>query len=384
MKVLVLGDVIIDKYIYGTSTRISPEAPVPIVNLDRVKTSLGGAGLVVENLKSLGVDVTLAQTGQPQSVKTRIISDGHYITRLDEDQDANSSAVLDTILHDDFSQYDYVILSDYDKGVLDNAKQIIAHINSQGPKVIVDPKRYAHDYEGAWLVKPNNSEYTKFEFDEWQGNIIITDAGHSVTAKIDDIEYNIPIETVEVSDVTGAGDCFIAAFVYGLTKGYTHKKCLEIATKGATESVKHSGTYILKQEDVNQGIVWTNGVFDILHTGHLELLRYANTLGKKLIVGINSDASVKRLKGDSRPINNEKVRKKSLETLPWVDEVIIFDQDTPLKVIESIQPNIIVKGGDYTVETVVGHSIADVVIFPTIKGHSTTEIIDKMRDNYES
>jgi D-beta-D-heptose 7-phosphate kinase/D-beta-D-heptose 1-phosphate adenosyltransferase len=378
MKVLVLGDVIIDKYIYGTSTRISPEAPVPIVNLDRVKTSLGGAGLVVENLKSLGVDVTLAQTGQPQSVKTRIISDGHYITRLDEDQDANSSAVLDTILHDDFSQYDYVILSDYDKGVLDNAKQIIAHINSQGPKVIVDPKRYAHDYEGAWLVKPNNSEYTKFEFDEWQGNIIITDAGHSVTAKIDDIEYNIPIETVEVSDVTGAGDCFIAAFVYGLTKGYTHKKCLEIATKGATESVKHSGTYILKQEDVNQGIVWTNGVFDILHTGHLELLRYANTLGKKLIVGINSDASVKRLKGDSRPINNEKVRKKSLETLPWVDEVIIFDQDTPLKVIESIQPNIIVKGGDYTVETVVGHSIANVVIFPTIKGHSTTEIIDKI------
>ena len=378
MKVLVLGDVIIDKYIYGTSTRISPEAPVPIVNLDRVKTSLGGAGLVVENLKSLGVDVTLAQTGQPQSVKTRIISDGHYITRLDEDQDANSSAVLDTILHDDFSQYDYVILSDYDKGVLDNAKQIIAHINSQGPKVIVDPKRYAHDYEGAWLVKPNNSEYTKFEFDEWQGNIIITDAGHSVTAKIDDIEYNIPIETVEVSDVTGAGDCFIAAFVYGLTKGYTHKKCLEIATKGATESVKHSGTYILKQEDVNQGIVWTNGVFDILHPGHLELLRYANTLGKKLIVGINSDASVKRLKGDSRPINNEKVRKKSLETLPWVDEVIIFDQDTPLKVIESIQPNIIVKGGDYTVETVVGHSIADVVIFPTIKGHSTTEIIDKI------
>lgn len=384
MKVLVLGDVIIDKYIYGTSTRISPEAPVPIVNLDRVKTSLGGAGLVVENLKSLGVDVTLAQTGQPQSVKTRIISDGHYITRLDEDQDANSSAVLDTILHDDFSQYDYVILSDYDKGVLDNAKQIIAHINSQGPKVIVDPKRYAHDYEGAWLVKPNNSEYTKFEFDEWQGNIIITDAGHSVTAKIDDIEYNIPIETVEVSDVTGAGDCFIAAFVYGLTKGYTHKKCLEIATKGATESVKHSGTYILKQEDVNQGIVWTNGVFDILHTGHLELLRYANTLGKKLIVGINSDASVKRLKGDSRPINNEKVRKKSLETLPWVDEVIIFDQDTPLKVIESIQPNIIVKGGDYTVETVVGHSIANVVIFPTIKGHSTTEIIDKMRDYHES
>lgn len=384
MKVLVLGDIIIDKYIYGTSTRISPEAPVPIVNIEQVSTSLGGAGLVYENLKKLGIDVTLFETEQPQSIKTRIISDGHYITRLDEDENADSNAVLSNVLRSDFSQYDYVILSDYDKGVLDNAKQIIAHINSQGPKVIVDPKRYAHDYEGAWLVKPNHNEYTKFEFDEWEDNIITTDAGHNVTAKIDDIEYNIPVETVEVSDVTGAGDCFMAAFVYGLTKGYTHKKCLEIAVKGSTESVKHSGTYILKQEDVNQGIVWTNGVFDILHTGHLELLRYANTLGKKLIVGINSDASVKRLKGESRPINSAEVRKKSLETLPWVDEVIIFDQDTPLTVIESIQPNIIVKGGDYTVETVVGHSIADVVIFPTIKGHSTTEIIDKMRDNYES
>ena len=118
MKVLVLGDVIIDKYIYGTSTRISPEAPVPIVNLDNIKTSLGGAGLVVENLKSLGVDVTLEQTGQPRSTKTRIISDGHYVTRLDEDEKADSEAVLRNVLSSDFSPYEYVILSDYNKGVL--------------------------------------------------------------------------------------------------------------------------------------------------------------------------------------------------------------------------------------------------------------------------
>ena len=140
---------------------------------------LGGAGLVYENLKSLGVDVTLLQTEQPRSVKTRIICDGHYITRLDDDENADSNAVLSNVLRSDFSQYDYVILSDYDKGVLDNAKQIIAHINSQVAKVIVDPKRYASDYEGAWLVKPNHNEYTKFEFDEWQGNIITTDAGQS-------------------------------------------------------------------------------------------------------------------------------------------------------------------------------------------------------------
>jgi len=377
MKVLVFGDVIIDKYIYGTSTRISPEAPVPIVNIEQVSTSLGGAGLVHENLKSLGVDVTLLQTEQPRSIKTRIISDGHYITRLDEDENADSNAVLSNVLRSDFSQYDYVILSDYDKGVLDNAKQIIAHINSQGPKVIVDPKRYAHDYEGAWLVKPNHNEYTKFEFDEWKDNIITTDAGHSVRATIDNVEYNIPVETVEVSDVTGAGDCFMAAFVYGLTRGYTHKKCLEIAVKGSTESVKHAGTYILKQEDVEDTVVFTNGVFDILHVGHLKLLNYAKTLGNRLIVGINSDSSVKRLKGDLRPINDQDTRKESLLELGFVDDVIVFEEDTPLEAITKLEPDIIVKGGDYTFDTVVGNHLAKIVIFPIVEGHSTTRIIDE-------
>ena len=377
MKVLVLGDIIIDKYIYGTSTRISPEAPVPIVNIEQVSTSLGGAGLVYENLKKLGIDVTLFETEQPQSIKTRIISDGHYITRLDEDENADSNAVLSNVLRSDFSQYDYVILSDYDKGVLDNAKQIIAHINSQGPKVIVDPKRYAHDYEGAWLVKPNHNEYTKFEFDEWKDNIITTDAGHSVRATIDNVEYNIPVETVEVSDVTGAGDCFMAAFVYGLTRGYTHKKCLEIAVKGSTESVKHAGTYILKQEDVEDTVVFTNGVFDILHVGHLKLLNYAKTLGNRLIVGINSDSSVKRLKGDLRPINDQDTRKESLLELGFVDDVIVFEEDTPLEAITKLEPDIIVKGGDYTFDTVVGNHLAKIVIFPIIEGHSTTRIIDE-------
>jgi D-beta-D-heptose 7-phosphate kinase/D-beta-D-heptose 1-phosphate adenosyltransferase len=379
MKVLVFGDVIIDKYIYGTSERISPEAPVPVVKYQREVETLGGAGLVYENLKSLGVDVTLLQTEQPRSVKTRVICDGHYITRIDEDENADSNAVLSNVLRSDFSQYDYVILSDYDKGVLDNAKQIIAHINSQGPKVIVDPKRYAHDYEGAWLVKPNHNEYTKFEFDEWKGNIITTDAGHSVYATIDNVEYNIPVEPVEVSDVTGAGDCFMAGFVYGLTKGYTHKKCLEIAVKGSTESVKHSGTYILKQEDVEERVIFTNGVFDIMHTGHFNLLKEARSLGDKLVVGLNSDASVKRLKGNDRPVNNIEKRVEQISMLPWVDEVHVFEQDTPYELIKYIQPNLIVKGGDYTVETVVGHDLADVHLIPTVKGYSTTNIIENSK-----
>ena len=381
MKVLVIGDVIIDKYIYGTSTRISPEAPVPVITYIEGKETSGGAGLVYENLKSLGVNVEMYDTLEDHSVKTRIICDGHYITRIDEDKDADSNAVLQRIKQADFSAYDIVVLSDYDKGTLDNAKKIIKHINKFNCKVIVDPKRYAHDYEGAWLVKPNNSEYTKFDFDEWQGNIITTDAGHSVSATIDDKEYTVPVNNLEVADVTGAGDCFMAAFVYSLTKNYTHKKCLEIAVKGSTESVKHAGTYILKQEDVEDTVVFTNGVFDILHIGHLKLLRHAKTLGNRLIVGVNSDSSVKRLKGNLRPINGEDTRKESLLELGFVDEVIVFEEDTPLEAITKLEPDIIVKGGDYTVNTVVGNELAKVVIFPTVEGHSTTRIIDEDINN---
>ena len=381
MKVLVIGDIILDKYIYGTSTRISPEAPVPVVTYQQEKTTMGGAALVYDNLKSLGVDVEMYDTLEDHSVKTRIICDGHYITRIDEDKKADSNAVLERIKQADFRPYDIVVLSDYNKGTLDNAKKIIKHINKFNCKVIVDPKRHAHEYEGAWLVKPNHSEFYKFEFNDWKGNIITTDAGQSVSANIDDNEYTVPVETVEVSDVTGAGDCFMAAFVYGLTKGYPYKKCLEVAIKGSTESVKHAGTYILKREDVEHTVVFTNGVFDILHIGHLKLLRHAKTLGNRLIVGINSDSSVKRLKGNLRPINGENTRKESLLELGFVDDVIVFEEDTPLEAITKLEPDIIVKGGDYTVDTVVGNELAEVVIFPTVEGHSTTRIIDEDINN---
>ena len=164
MKVLVFGDVIIDKYIYGTSERISPEAPVPVVKYQREVETLGGAGLVYENLKSLGVDVTLLQTEQPRSIKTRVICDGHYITRIDDDKVADGTAMLSNVLRSDFSEYDYVILSDYNKGVLDESLKIIEHLNKFNCKIIVDPKEHANQYKGAWLVKPNNVEFIKFGF----------------------------------------------------------------------------------------------------------------------------------------------------------------------------------------------------------------------------
>ena len=378
-NVLVIGDVIIDKYIYGTSTRISPEAPVPVITYIEEKETRGGAGLVYENLKSLGVNVDMFETPGEVSVKTRIICDGHYITRIDDDAQANGTEVLKRVQETNFSQYDYVVLSDYNKGVLDEAREIIKHINTFNCKVIVDPKENQWFYEGAWLVKPNYSEFESLEFDNWQGNIITTNAGEEVVATIDGKRYEVPVDNLEVADVTGAGDCFLASFVYALTKGYNYEKAIKIAVQGSTESVKHAGTYILKKADLEETIIFTNGVFDILHTGHLKLLEYAKSKGNKLIVGINSDESVKRLKGSNRPVNNHMLRKEQLLALPWVDEVHIFKEDTPLELMNWLNPDLIIKGGDYIIKTVVGHEKFNVEIFPTVEGKSTTSIIEKMK-----
>jgi len=374
MKILVIGDIIVDKYIYGTSTRLSPEAPVPVVNLLDVKTTLGGAGLVKENLRSLGVDAELLDLTNPRSVKTRVMCDGHYITRIDEDY--HTKEAWENIRNKSFKNYDYVILSDYNKGVLDESRKIIKHLNSFGCKVIVDPKKHASHYEGAWLVKPNFKEYTELGFDNWRHNIITTNAGKDVIANIDGKTYTVPVEKVEVNDVTGAGDCFLAGFVYALIQGYEIQKCIELAVRASTESVKHVGTYILSEKDLQKKVVFTNGCFDVLHKGHLTLLKQARSLGDKLIVGLNSDSSVKRLKGKDRPFNNYDTRKEQLLLIPYVDDVIMFEEDTPYELIKQVKPDLIVKGGDYTVEEIVGHDLAPVHIVPTVEGHSTSRILE--------
>lgn len=376
MKVLVIGDIIFDKYIFGTSTRLSPEAPVPVVTQQRTSETLGGAGLVYENLKSLGVDVTLFDYDQPKSVKTRVLCDGHYITRIDDDYYADGYDILEELQDYPFDRYEYIVLSDYNKGVLDFAEQIIELANAAGCKVIVDPKREASAYKGAWLVKPNRKEFEELMFTKWLGNIITTSAADPVIAQIDGEYFSIDVEPVEVSDVTGAGDCFLAAFVYALVNGYDYKKSLELAVRGSTESVKHVGTYILTEKDLKKKVVFTNGCFDVLHKGHLTLLKQARELGDKLIVGLNSDDSVRRLKGNSRPFNDVNTRKEQLLLIPYVDEVIIFEEDTPYNLIKQIRPDLLVKGGDYTVEEIVGHDLAPVHIVPTVEGYSTTRIIE--------
>jgi D-beta-D-heptose 7-phosphate kinase/D-beta-D-heptose 1-phosphate adenosyltransferase len=219
-----------------------------------------------------------------------------------------------------------------------------------------------------------------YNFNKWKGNIITTNAGKDVTATIDNKQYTVPVTQVEVNDVTGAGDCFIAAFVYALTKEYDYEKCLQIAVNASTESVKHSGTYIVKEEDLQKRVIFTNGCFDILHKGHLSLLKQARELGDKLIVGLNTDASVKRLKGDERPVNDQTTRKEQLELISYVDEVVLFDEDTPYELINKLKPDLIVKGGDYTVEEIVGHDLAPVHIVPTVESYSTSDTIKRIME----
>ncbi len=391
MRVLVIGDIIRDKYIYGYTERLNPESSaVPLIRQSMEGTKLGGAALVWDNLINLGVDCDIIEYDERyQDVKTRIISDGHYVCRVDSGFGdvavyLAGKEVYNKVKAIDFSQYSYCILSDYDKGALAYSNDIIKMANAAGCKVVVDPKGPADRYTGAWLIKANKKESIDFDYESMllstKPNIIITDADYPFHSVIDGERYYTCVDPVEVADVTGAGDCFLAAFVYGLTKGYSHRKCLDIAVRGATASVQHQGTYILEPEDVEHTVVFTNGCFDILHRGHIEYLEQSKKLGNKLIVGLNSDASVKRLKGDLRPINNEQDRRMALEALRCVDEVHIFDEATPYDLIKTVGPDIITKGGDYKPEDVVGNDLADVVILPYVENYSTTNIVSKLND----
>ena len=388
MKIGLIGDHITDIYIYGKMNRFSPESPIPIFDVTHQDSKAGGASNVNNNLQALGVHTLYYYDGAEYSVKKRYVCGHHIMFRCDEDKTSKVDC-NDISFPDDCK---YVILSDYNKGVLRNSQQIIHKLKKEGKIVIVDPKKSLVNYEGADIVKMNEEEYFKFAMvgDDYQdtrkfynvGTFVITRGSRGpIIIEKDKITKLDGIDN-EVADVTGAGDVFIAAMTYYLAKGEHITQACDKANQLASMSVGHFGTYVLKPEDiktVEKKVVFINGCFDVLHRGHIELLKKAKALGDYLIVGLNSDESVTRLKGTRRPVNKQEDRKRLLEELECVDEVRLFEQDSPHELIKQINPDIIAIGGDHSAKSydVNGKEIK-VTVLPYMEGYSTTKTLEHL------
>jgi D-beta-D-heptose 7-phosphate kinase / D-beta-D-heptose 1-phosphate adenosyltransferase len=394
---IVIGDYIIDKYVMGTATRLSPEAPVPVIIPSLEETRPGGAANVVENLIALGHDPLFIYNDQAKSKKTRIVADGHLICRLDEERYEPFKFNLNA--YQIPSNTRFAIISDYNKGVVHDPIDIIKQLKKLNINALVDPKKPFKYYNGAYLIKANKKEFEAeicepfSEIDValhcerlcniYNFTFIVITLGADgcyVYSSFERRGYKIDAEKRTVIDVTGAGDVFMAVLAHHLTSIFV-LSAARLANNLAGISVGHMGTYVLTSKDIQtekKKTVFTNGCFDILHPGHIHLLKESKKLGDKLVVGLNSDYSVKMNKGATRPILSQDQRKKMLETLEIADEVIIFDEGTPINLIRQIRPDIITKGGDYKVQDVVGHDVAEVVIIPTVENYSTTGVINEI------
>lgn len=417
MTILVIGDYIVDEYWIGTSDRISPEAPVPVVTKIKPIVRAGGAANVALNIQAMGSTVELitqAAANYDQSLieslksnvypceitptKTRIVANDHAICRIDNEQ--YQPLIPEKKWFD--RDISICVLSDYNKGVLDNSNSIINWCNELNIKTIVDPKKTWDNYQGCWLLKANAKELEQeigrqFETSELDticqtlsikhsiSNIIITLGNKGMFVWTADTSRFISSWAKLVVDVTGSGDVVIAALAHYTINGYDLFAAAERATKLASIGVEKFGCYTVTQDDlirIESKVVFTNGCFDILHKGHLDYLQKSRNLGTRLVVGLNSDQSIKRLKGPARPINNEHDRKLMLESLECVDEVIVFDEDTPRELIKQLKLDIITKGGDYSVDQVVGNDLVNqVIIIPLVEGYSTTQIINRLNKN---
>ncbi len=457
--IAVIGDFMIDHYLWGKTSRISPEAPVPVVEIEKEEDRLGGAGNVVNNLialnasvypigvlgkssdrilnilKKLNLDTSamFIDNSRESIIKSRIIAANSQVIRYDKEskepiskefEDKIYSALLNKI-----DKLKIVILSDYAKGVLTPAltQNIINLCNSKNIKLIIDPKSDFKKYKGAYLITPNKAELkaaTGIEIcDEeslkkaaWQlkeqlnlQNLIVTlsEDGMALFSK----DYiKIPTIAQEVFDVTGAGDTVVAALAYYLSKKDNLIEAMHFANAAAAVVVGKVGSATVTLNEIkeyekrldnsvdykivdfneikniskdlkNAGkkIVFTNGCFDILHLGHVKYLQKARALGDKLIVGLNSNESVSRLKGSSRPINDQYDRAYLLASLEVVDYVVIFEDVTPYELIKTIQPDILVKGADYKGKEVIGSDIAkEVKLIDFVNDKSTTSIIERI------
>lgn len=451
-QILVIGDIMLDKYVSGNVTRISPEAPVPVVKVSDEWSTLGGAANVAANVATLGGQAVLCGLigndssskelnaicqkyniqsevilgDQPTIVKTRVVS-GQQIVRFDKEEELVWSeeqlAELTTKLESLIPNSDVILLSDYAKGTLsDNVLKLVFDLAGQnGVRVLVDPKRADWSaYNGAFAITPNlvelqltqqgqkvenednsvvsfcNSLRDAFSIE----NIIATRSSYGMTLVKSDGILNIPTRALEVFDVSGAGDTVLAALGVNLAEGKSISESAFIANAAAGIVVSKRGTAVVSRNELvtflrkssktiskeevdsfkasrsNQKIIFTNGCFDVLHQGHRKLLKEARELGDCLVVGLNSDDSIKRLKGNDRPINSVQQRIEALEALPFVDAVIVFEEDTPYELLEGLRPNVLVKGGDYKPAEVVGNDLVEeVVIIPLVEGVSTTELL---------
>lgn len=440
-KVLVIGETFLDENISGSAERLSPEAPVPVFNNGKSSFHLGGAANVAKNLANLELEVSLLTVlgNDNYSLKTKSLINFYGIRLLDNElsiketmrkirfivnqqqlfrydiENKISSDIAEYIslkIYDICFEYDLIIISDYNKGLLDklNSKKLKSIFRKP---LLIDSKSCKEDLiSNASILKPNLSELKticslyginevnkedqlikiikRFNID----SILLTMGSEGMmlcNKENNDINFSYikPFER-DVFDVTGAGDTVISVLGYCIANGMNLILSAEKANHVASISVSHLGTYTPTLKDLNYKkeniIVFTNGCFDIIHFGHIELLKACRNLGAKVIVGLNSDDSVKRLKGSERPFNNEKVRKTILENLVTVDEVLIFEEDTPYNLINTIKPNIIVKGGDYNPEEVIGKDIIDkyggkVIIFPFVDNYSTTELSKKIKEH---
>lgn len=442
-RILVIGDIMLDKYYEGTVSRISPEAPVPVFKKMGERSVPGGAANVAVNLSAAGqsvvvlsvcgndengscladhltnngVDISLIKrTSESTITKTRLIANhNQQLLRMDEEEvkEISPQTENDLIrgLQDCGESFNVVILADYRKGLLTDSftRMVIDESCKSGIKVIVDAKDpKPGKYRGSFLLKPNRKELgdlTGLNVDteehvvfaarklikETNCEYVLVTCGAEGMILVSDNTYEkIASEAKEVYDVSGAGDTVIAYLAACIANGWNVTDAIKLANKAAGIQVGKMGTATVSLSEVfpdgdRKGtVVFTNGCFDILHAGHVQYLKAARELGDKLIVGLNSDESVRRIKGEGRPVNSQEDRAEILRSLSFVDRVEIFDEDTPLELIKKVKPDILVKGGDYSADEVVGKDEVEanggkVVILPFLEGKSTTSVIDKIR-----
>ena len=463
-RLLVIGDLIIDQYLWGSCERISPEAPVQVINVERESIVLGGAGNVVNNLKELGANVDIIsvigncetsqkletllfdinvetrylikQKNRKSSKKSRIISSQQQVVRFDQETTENITLESENIIINTFKElvqnYELILLSDYGKGVLTYklTQSLIKIARKHNIKVLVDPKGVDYlKYKGAYSLTPNQKEASKATKIDIKNNTSLNDAiielkslcnlevsivtlSENGIAIYDDKLRIHPTVAKEVFDVTGAGDTVLASLGFAMACGANIDEAVQFSNLAASVVVgkigsatasineirefesnlnKSSSYKLIKSIDEisqiimelklrDKKIIFTNGCFDLVHAGHISFLETAKTFGDILILGLNSDRSIKRLKGKERPINIQEDRAYILSALEVIDYVVIFDEDTPYELIKTLKPNVLVKGGDYKGKEIVGQNIVDEVrLVKFIDGKSSTQTIKKIK-----